>query len=251
MKESLAEILSDPDILPLRSHAALDGFGRTLIVAPHPDDESLGCGGLIALLRRQDIPVNVLFVSDGTGSHPNSEVYPPRRLQALREREAVAAMRQLGVSWQALFFMRLKDRFVPMPGQAGFEEAAHRLYHQLKHHSPNTILLPWRRDPHGDHEATWHLIHTALRSIPASPRLIEYPIWGWMHMPRNGALQEIEQTAWRLDIRAVLPCKKAAIAAHRSQLTDMIEDDPNGFRITPDIRAHFERPWELYVEACP
>ena len=59
-----------------------------IVVAPHPDDESLACGGLIADACRQGLRGKVVIVSDGVGSHPNSKAYPPDRLRALREEEA-------------------------------------------------------------------------------------------------------------------------------------------------------------------
>jgi GlcNAc-PI de-N-acetylase len=55
-----------------------------IVVAPHPDDESLACGGLIADGCRQELPGKVVIVSDGAGSHPKSKAYPPDRLTALR-----------------------------------------------------------------------------------------------------------------------------------------------------------------------
>ena len=54
-----------------------------LVVAPHPDDESLACGGLIAEARAQGRLVRVVIVSDGTGSHPASKAYPNARLRDL------------------------------------------------------------------------------------------------------------------------------------------------------------------------
>ena len=59
-----------------------------VVVAPHPDDESLACGGLIADACRQGLRGTVVIVSDGVGSHPNSRAYPPDRLKSLREGEA-------------------------------------------------------------------------------------------------------------------------------------------------------------------
>ena len=57
-----------------------------------------------------------------------------------------------------------------------------------------------------------------------------------------------EVMGWRLDVRAALPLKEAAIAAHRSQTTDLIADDPGGFRLLPQVLAHFTRPWEIFLE---
>lgn len=241
--------LDDPQALPLLPATAVTGFGPTLVVAPHQDDESLGCGGAIALLRRAGIPVTVIFVSDGTGSHPNSRAYPPQRLRDTREAEALAALALLGVPAEAAIFLRLPDTAVPLPGQANFAATAARVVTALDAAAPQTILLPWRRDPHCDHRAAWELVHAALAEREARPRLLEYPIWVWELAGAGDRPLPGEVGGWRLAIDAVLPQKVAAIAAHHSQTTALIDDDPNGFRLLPDVLAHFVEPWEIYLEA--
>ncbi len=241
--------LDDPQTLPLLPTTTVLDFGPTLVVAPHQDDESLGCGGAIALLRRAGIPVTILFISDGTGSHPNSRAYPPQRLRDTREAEALAALALLGVRQEAVTFLRLPDTAVPFPGQSGFTAAAASVGAALDMAAPQTILLPWRRDPHGDHRAAWALVHAALAGQTMCPRLLEYPIWVWelgaaSDLPRPG-----EVVGWRLTIDAVASQKGAAIAAHRSQTTALIDDDPAGFRLLPRMLAHFAAPWEIYLES--
>src|SRR5437762_25173 len=71
--------------------------GPLLVLAPHPDDESLGCGGLIAEACGRGQDVHVVILTDGTGSHPNSRAWPRHRLKALREAEAREAVAALGL----------------------------------------------------------------------------------------------------------------------------------------------------------
>ena len=73
------------------------GGGTCLILAPHPDDESLGCGGLIAACVAAGRPPLVAVLTDGAGSHPNSRTYPPDRLRAVRAQEVRTAVGMLGL----------------------------------------------------------------------------------------------------------------------------------------------------------
>ena len=88
-----------------------------VVVAPHPDDESLACGGLMVDARREGLRCKVVIVSDGAGSHPNSKAYPPERLAAIREEEAKQAGVELGLRPEDMLFLRLPDRFVPSEGE--------------------------------------------------------------------------------------------------------------------------------------
>lgn len=234
-----------PEALPFRSIRTI--AGAALVVAPHPDDETLGCGGAIALLRAVGYPVFVLVISDGTLSHPRSIKYPASRLQSLRQAETLEALSILGVEASETTFLQLQDGSIPTLESAGLEEAVERCRTYLENLRPETIFLPWRSDPHPDHRATWRLIRTAIVDLNYSPRILEYPIWDWdPAQQRDSTFEQV--VGWRLDIQAVLPTKLKAIAAYRSQTTNLIDDDPEGFQLTSDMLANFTRPWEVYLE---
>jgi len=239
----MASLLLDPERHPLRPADAVRALGRTVVLAPHPDDESLGCGGLLALLAAHGVPARVVVVTDGAMSHPGSAAYPVARLRALREAEAREAVAALGVDDVA--FLRHSDCGMPAPGSAAFQAAADALADVLA--DADTVLVPWRRDPHCDHVGTWALAAAAVARLDGPPRWIEYPVWAWPHADTEVAPQVGEAEVWRLDIGPVRPQKRRAIAAHRSQ-TGLITDDPDGFQLAPDMLAHFARPWELFLE---
>jgi LmbE family N-acetylglucosaminyl deacetylase len=75
-----------------------------VVVAPHPDDESIACGGLIGLLARRSVVVNIIVDTDGCGSHPNSFDYPPARLAKLRAEETLSALSHLELKSAACGF---------------------------------------------------------------------------------------------------------------------------------------------------
>ena len=246
--EHSSGFFADIDSVPLVSAETIYGWGKTLVVAPHPDDESLGCGGAIALLSRFGIPVNVLFISDGTGSHPHSRKYPPPVLRDLRENEARRALALLGVASSAVAFMRLLDGSVPPAEAPGFADATVACRAYLADCKPQTILLPWRRDPHPDHRATSQIVQAALSGMTEKLRLLEYPVWAWERAAPEDVPQAQEAQTFRLDISSVSAVKRAAVDAHQSQVTHLIDDDPHGFWLSPEVIAHFERPWEVYLE---
>lgn len=227
----------------------LHPLGSTLVVAPHPDDESLGCGGTIALLRQLGLPVHVLFVSDGTMSHPDSPTYPADRLRRVREAEALAALEILGVGLVDATFMRQKDTQVATSGGPGFAEAVAFVAQLLTRLQPATVLVPWRRDPHCDHRASWQIINEVLKTRTTPPRVLEYPIWLWELGNEADMPGVAEVTVWRVPIEPVFGQRSRAIAAHRSQVTRMIGDDPTGFYLSPDLLRHFSQPRELFLEA--
>jgi LmbE family N-acetylglucosaminyl deacetylase len=240
--------LDHPEQLPLHS---IDQIATTpvLVVAPHPDDETLGCGGAIAALRALAVEVHILVVSDGTQSHPNSTAYPAPKLKALRMAETQAAMDLLGVNTDQITFLELPDGAIPGVRSATFEPVLTRCHHYLSALKPTLIFLPWRYDPHPDHRATWQLINQALVQCNQEPRVIEYPIWDWDIAQRRHIDDAVPVKSWRLDIANTVQLKQQAIAAYRSQTTPLIDDDPQAFRLSTQMLANFAQPWELYFEA--
>ena len=230
--------------LPVAELDTITGTGRVLILAPHPDDESLGCGGLIAELCSQGRPPLIIVLTDGTGSHPNSPSVPASVLRQLREHEAADALHHLGVKDSAdLVFLRLRDTAAPHSGP-DFDTAVARI--AVHAAGCETICAPWGHDPHCDHEAA-HLMARAV-ARRTGLRHLAYPVWGWT-LPPETTLPDSEVCGWRLDISGALPAKRAAIAAHRSQHGGLIDDDPGGFHLPPDLLHNFERPYEVFLVA--
>ena len=145
-------------------------------------------------------------------------------------------------------FLGFPDCGLPAAGTPSFVEAAARLAEIIRSLAPDTMLVPWRRDPHCDHEATCHLLREAVRKLEHRPRWLEYPVWAWPHAGSGLAPRADEGRAWRLDISPVIDRKIRAIAQHRSQLGLVIHDDASGFVLQPGMLAHFQRPWELFIE---
>jgi LmbE family N-acetylglucosaminyl deacetylase len=218
-------------------------FGlHVLIVAPHPDDESIGCGGLIAVLANRGVHINVVIVTDGSGSHPNSLEYPRSRLAQLRAREATRALGILGVDEKNVWFCGLHDQFVPARNTPGFELELMEVSALLRRFGPITLVIPSVRDIHGDHQATAEIWRAAIFETKTPPQVLEYIIWPVADAGDNS------RPSLALDIAPFLPLKRQAIAAHRSQHGLVITDDPSGFILPPDLLARADAPYETYFE---
>ena len=233
--------------LPIKQVEDLLPFRRVTVVAPHPDDETLGCGGAIALLRQHDIPVQVLVMSDGTQSHPGSRCFPTKKLREVRESEAVLALKILGVAEANVTFLRWPDTAVPQPGEKDFLSAVEQCDRVLQSHRPDLVFLPWQFDQHCDHQATYYIVRHCLQSWLHPPSQLMYSIWG----DRSAGLPTLpaDETGWRLDISQVEDIKRQAAMAHRSQTTDLIDDDPGGFRLTAEMLNNLIQPYETYLES--
>lgn len=216
-----------------------------LILAPHPDDETLGCGGLIAQLCAAGTPPHVAIMTDGSHSHPNSKTHTPERLRHMREEEARSALRLLGLPVGQTWFLGHEDNEdLPVAGPA-YQFAARRLSGICETHGCQVIIAPWRHDGLQDHEATATLAeHVALRDDLG---LIFYPINGWS-MEDAAVVEEAQPRGWRLDISGEIALKEKAIMAHASQYAGIITDDCEHI-VCQKLMAAARRPIEVYLAA--
>ena len=159
MNVRAADALAAMSDMPLLSFGQLAIRGL-VVVAPHPDDESLGCGGLIAAATTDGIPVQIVVVSDGAGSHPNSVAYPPARLRRLRESETLTAAAELGVAADAVVFLGLPDRHVPSEGPDA-AAAVTSIVKIAQGCGADLMTVTWQHDPHHDHQAGFALARAA------------------------------------------------------------------------------------------
>ena len=240
------ELLSAAQQFPFRSLREALEDRPFIVVAPHPDDESLGCGGLIADACRRGLRAKVIVVSDGAGSHPNSKAYPPDRLVAIRAQEARRAGEELGLKPEDMLFLGLPDRFVPCEGEDA-ERAIDAIVDCVREIGAASLFVSWRHDPHCDHEASYRIARQVQRRA-GEVRLFEYVVWGHM-LPPTTEVDPI-RSGFRIRIDPdALEKKRRAIAAHRSQTSDLIDDDPAGFLFSQIERAHFELPYEFFLES--
>ncbi len=188
----------------------LPGGGRLLVIAPHPDDEVLGCGGLLQLLAAQGRAAVLVAVTDGTGSHPGSTLWPEQRLAEARPAETMAALRVMDVPGLAIHRLGIPDGAIA----AHEQQLQHRLESLVQ--PGDTLCATWQLDGHPDHEATGRA--AAAAALARGATSIEMPVWGW-----HWAAPDDPRLPWQRAVRLAIPPqmverKRAALACFASQV---------------------------------
>jgi N-acetylglucosamine malate deacetylase 1 len=189
-----------------------------LVIAPHHDDETFGCGGLIALKRRANIPVNVLVMTDGRQSHGHIAGVDPNQMAQTRKRELLQACAILGVSQDDVHFFDLPDQGVYRLNPQQHEQAVRRVADLILVLRPAELYVNHRTDRHPDHEAVFRIVADAIAQVSIPIEVYQYPIWMiWKGPYRWNEQPDDLRGALRLDVRSVQQQKDAAIAAYTSQ----------------------------------
>lgn len=144
-----------------------------MIFAPHPDDETLGCGGLIAKKRMAGAAVRVVFMTDGSGSHRS--LIDGATMRDLRRREALQAAACLGVAEADVFFLDFPDLHLSQHEHL----AMYEVLGLLRQYRPAQLFVPHHHDGHADHEAANRIVLAALARYGGEPAVFEYPVWLW------------------------------------------------------------------------
>ncbi len=178
---------------------------RTLVLAPHPDDETIGCGGSVLYHVMAGDPVKIVFLTNGAKGDTTGRSGKGTYVQ-LRQTEATHACRCLGVS--DMEFWQYEDR-----GLADAEDALERLIDLLVRFRPELVYLPSPLEFHPDHRATAFLFKSALHHQPCAC---------------DAAFYEISQPLivnTLVDITSVRDRKQKALQVYESQLAEKNYED--------------------------
>lgn len=218
---------------------SLDGTKLLVVVAAHPDDESLGAGGLMATAQDSGIPVVVIVATAGEHSHPESPTFSPERLSAVRRVEVVRAIDALAPG-AVVQLLGLRDGEL----RHHVDSLTKAIGSQLAGRSGVLVAAPWRGDGHPDHTAAGEAAAVAAEAAGAS--LAEYPIWGW-----HWARPESPEWPWaRLRTLPLGPgattAKTMALEQHRSQTEPLSEAPGDEPIVSRSFAEHFGRDFEVF-----
>ena len=215
---------------------------HVVVVAAHPDDETLGAGGLMTCAARRGAQVTVIVASDGEASHPSSPTHRPDELASLRRQEVSAALAVLAPAATVLLLGLPDGKLSAYRPQisAAIDEAGAGCTH---------LVTPWSGDEHPDHAACAQAASDSIAALHAQHW--QFPIWAW-HWgdPGNGDLPVATLGRVELDA-AACAAKSRALDCHESQhraLSDCPGDEPI---LGPDVLDHFRRDVEAFFVAPP
>jgi LmbE family N-acetylglucosaminyl deacetylase len=174
---------------------------NVLVIAPHPDDEVIGCGGVIRLRVERGERVAVAFLTSG---ELGLKHLPRAKAWKIREAEARRAAKILG--FKKLYFLHQPDWMLRDHAAA----VSQRLKSVLKAERPGVVYLPHQKDGHPDHKCTLPILRAALKHCPnLKPELFAYE--SWTPLAVHDVVVDISQT---------MPTKLHALRVHRSQLDE-------------------------------
>lgn len=165
---------------PRSTYRPLDkpsGKERVLVLAPHQDDETLGCGGRIIQLKKAGAEVTVIYTTDGRLA--NCQFMKSEEVVETRKAEAIAACEVLGVPKEAVVFLGFPDASL----STQIDLAAKELISVIQQCRPTEVYFPFVDDFHSDHEATNQAAMKALESYHQPYSTFEYLVWGIYHLP--------------------------------------------------------------------
>ena len=210
--------LPDHSLMP--STHTLSPQDRVLIFAPHPDDEALGCGGLIQHAVAVGAQVRVVFQTDGD-NNPWPQRYVEQRWNidascrqrwgARRRLEALRSVQTLGLPADAAVFLGLPDQGLTRLWQQRDAAALGLHAAELKTFRPTLLVVPSQDDNHPDHDASWSLIQEAQRLAG-----MDLPQWAYL-IHRRWFCPEASGLTLELTLRQKAR-KLAAIECHETQL---------------------------------
>jgi LmbE family N-acetylglucosaminyl deacetylase len=211
---------------------------KIIVFAPHPDDETLGCGGTIAKKVSENYEVIIAVMTDGKlglsvwGINTNPT---PEELKSIRKKEVIGAAAILGVPKKNLVFFDFAD----MELLQNKKEVEERVGEILKKELPTEIYFPCEKDWHIDHQAANSIVSNSARRLSSSALRFQYSIARTRRkysrlVPFTDRLLNIfKHNLVTVDVTEFLPLKSAAIREFKSQIA-----------IVPDSQR---RPWEINI----
>ena len=219
-----------------------------IVFSPHQDDEALGCGGMIALKREQGIPIKVVFVTDGGGSHRGNAKITRDEIVEIRRQEALAALKILGVESKDIHFLDKCDGALYKMTETEQHQTIEEMAQLLRTFQPQEVYVTHKQDRSADHEMTYQLVKAAITKAEVTVEVWQYAIWLlWKSLLFRSLKFDELVGAHRIAIHQVQSKKKQAIETYRSQYLPI--DTESSAVLPPGFLWRFFLPHEIFFKS--
>lgn len=211
-----------------------------IVFSPHPDDETLGCGGTIAKMIKSGREVYIVFMTDGRNSHKYvlgiHDNPSPEELALIRKREAFNAAKVLGVNESKLIFLDFEDGSL----KRNISNIKREVKKILIAINPSDVYIPLN-DAHEDHIITNLVVRLCIKELKINPKIWEYPIY--MDFKEGGKGM---RSIFISDIHDVIELKRGAINTYKSQI-DTLFPSQNKPILPQNFLQRFYDPKEIFI----
>jgi LmbE family N-acetylglucosaminyl deacetylase len=222
--------------------------GKVIVFAPHPDDETLGCGGTIAKKLAEGYDVLIVVLTDGRFLLLRSfgiDCNPtPEEVKEIRRGEVLRATKILGLTKEKVVFLDFIDGTLE-ENEKAVEEKVTAI---LEKYVPSEIYFPYEKDGHPDHQAANRIVRRAVEKLGIKPLMYRYTI---MHkFARFGPFIESFLSIFKrdrvyVDVSEFLPLKREAVKEFKSELTAI--SPKQGKPHTKDFKKFLKNKETFYI----
>ena len=241
-----------------KKHCDAHPSQNMIVVAPHPDDEVLGCGGQIAKSKSKGYDIKVLVVTDGQSSFTESEIKSKNK----RRKESIIGCGWLGLKSSDIHFIGLEDKKVSQ----SLEELKRALLDTIKSSKISNIYSPHYKDRHADHIHTFQICRDVCKKAEDLTHF-QYFVWYYSYWPwvklisdrflsrrkvfvrtikEAAGLRTLQRATSISDVSAFIDKKKKAILEHKSQISKYGNEISLGDISSGQFIKNFVESPELY-----
>ena len=222
---------------------------KAIVFAPHPDDETWGCGGTIAKKLREGYEILIVVMTDGRYAFKKvlgiDSDPTPEELKEIRKEEIKRAVKILGVPEENIVFLNFIDGEL----EKHEKEAEEKVAKILSENDPAEIYIPYKKDSHPDHRATYRIVKNVIKKLNISASIYQYSIgqkYARIGPIIDSLLNIFKHNMIRIDISEFFSLKKAAVKEFKSEVS--IISSKQQKPLAEDISKFLKKQEVFYVD---
>ncbi len=223
----------------------------TIVFTPHPDDETLGCGGTIAKRVSEGYEVRIVVMTDGRHAFSRAlkmKANPsPEELKLIRIEEMMRAAEILGVTEDKVTLLNIEDGTL----EENSKEAEKRVTQIMNETRPTDVFIPYEKDHHADHRATNRIVRSSIKKLGLSVTKYQYSVYQKYSRLRpilDRFFRFFRRNLVEVDISDFLSVKKKAMKQFKSEITIISTHQKRPVLARSTVKRHLKSTEMFYVD---